>query len=84
MSDALRQVIEEVWEERDGVSAATTGPVREAVDAAIDALDRGALRVAEKREDGWHVNQWLKKAVLLGFRLNPMEEIAGGPGGACW
>jgi 2,3,4,5-tetrahydropyridine-2,6-dicarboxylate N-succinyltransferase len=84
MTDALRQTIERAWEERDGIGASTGGEVREAVNAAIDRLDSGQARVAEKGADGWTVNQWLKKAVLLSFRLNPMETISGGPGGASW
>ncbi|HWA31825.1 MAG TPA: 2,3,4,5-tetrahydropyridine-2,6-dicarboxylate N-succinyltransferase [Rhizomicrobium sp.] len=62
----------------------TRGPVREAVDAALDALDSGKARVAEKFQDEWHVHQWLKKAVLLSFRLNDMKPIEGAPGGAAW
>ena len=58
--------------------------MREAIEEAIDRLDSGQARVAEKGPDGWHVNAWLKKAVLLSFRLNPMEAIPGGPGGAIW
>ena len=59
--------------------------MREAVEAALDLLDRGAARVAEKSADGsWRVNQWLKKAVLLSFRLNDMGVIPGGPGHAAW
>src|SRR5690606_34567472 len=61
------------------------GPVRDAVETALDLLDKGAVRVAERQADGqWRVNQWLKKAVLLSFRLRPMEVIAGGPGSAVW
>jgi 2,3,4,5-tetrahydropyridine-2-carboxylate N-succinyltransferase len=84
MNDALQSTIDRAWDERDGISASTAGEVREAVNAAIEALDSGRARVAEKGPDGWQVNQWLKKAVLLSFRLNPMEAIAGGPGGASW
>ncbi len=84
MNEALRTVIERAWEERDAISSSTGGEMREAVRAAIDALDAGQARVAEKGPDGWTVNQWLKKAVLLSFRLNPMEPIPGGPGGAHW
>ncbi len=84
MNEALRTVIEQAWEERDAISVSTGGEVREAVRSAIDALDTGEARVAEKGPDGWVVNQWLKKAVLLSFRLNPMEAIPGGPGGAHW
>jgi 2,3,4,5-tetrahydropyridine-2-carboxylate N-succinyltransferase len=81
----LAKTIDDAFERRDGVSPATKGAVREAVDAALDLLDRGAARVAERGADGrWQVNQWLKKAVLLSFRLNDMSVIAGGPGEAVW
>lgn len=81
----LAQTIEAAFEARDTISITTTGAVREAVDEALDLLDSGQARVAEKNADGeWHVNQWLKKAVLLSFRLNDMEMISGGPGGAPW
>jgi len=67
------------------VGPGTGGHVREAVREALDLLDRGAARVAEPDGNGgWTVNQWLKKAVLLSFRLNPMRVIEGGPGGAVW
>ena len=80
----LEGIIDAAWETRDSVSAATQGPVREAVDAAIMALDSGDLRVAEPNGlGGWRVNQWLKKAVLLGFRLND-NEIMSGPGTTNW
>jgi 2,3,4,5-tetrahydropyridine-2,6-dicarboxylate N-succinyltransferase len=78
---ALQQPIEELWERRDQLSSATGGAARQAVEAALDALDAGTERVAEPTSDGWRVNQWLKKAVLLSFRLTdsvPME----GPGGS--
>jgi 2,3,4,5-tetrahydropyridine-2,6-dicarboxylate N-succinyltransferase len=84
MTDALQSTIERAWEERDAISSSTGGEVREAVEAALEALDSGRVRVAEKGPDGWQVNQWLKKAVLLSFRLNPMAPISGGPGGAMW
>jgi len=84
MSDGLRSIIERAWDERDSIGPQTKGEVRQAVDSAIAALDSGEARIAEKREDGWTVHQWLKKAVLLSFRLNPMEAIGGGPGGAHW
>jgi 2,3,4,5-tetrahydropyridine-2,6-dicarboxylate N-succinyltransferase len=80
----VQAVIERAWEERDTISSATRGEVRDAVDHALDGLDTGSLRVAEKREGKWHTNQWLKKAVLLYFRLNGMIAIPGGPGGAHW
>jgi 2,3,4,5-tetrahydropyridine-2-carboxylate N-succinyltransferase len=85
MSADLKTVIEAAWEERDTLGGNTQGPVRAAVDHAIELLDSGQARVAEKGEDGgWTVNQWLKKAVLLSFRLNDMNEIGGGPGGSHW
>jgi 2,3,4,5-tetrahydropyridine-2,6-dicarboxylate N-succinyltransferase len=81
----LAKTIDDAFENRADVGPGTTGPVRAAVEAALDLLDRGAARVAEKGADGtWHVNQWLKKAVLLSFRLNDMSVIAGGPGKAAW
>lgn len=84
-SAQLKKIIEAAFEARDGVSTQTTGEVREAVEAALKGLDEGSLRVAERGADGqWVVNQWLKMAVLLSFRLNAMEVIQGGPGRASW
>src|SRR5690606_10327715 len=82
---ALERTIDKAFDERDGVSTGTHGEVRDAVEAALDLLDTGQARVAHREGDGsWTVNQWLKKAVLLSFRLNPMEIIKGGPGEAVW
>jgi 2,3,4,5-tetrahydropyridine-2-carboxylate N-succinyltransferase len=81
---ALERAIEDAFEQRTAVDASTKGPVRAAVETALEALDVGRLRVAEKTDGGWRVNEWLKKAVLLSFRLNPMVPIEGGPGGARW
>ncbi len=81
---AVQQTIEQAWEERDGISPTPGGPVREAVREALDGLDAGTLRVAEPTGDGWVIHQWLKKAVLLSFRLNDMKVVSGGPGGATW
>ncbi len=81
----LARTIEAAWEDRAAIGADTTGPVREAVEAALALLDSGQARVAEKSgNQDWHVNQWLKKAVLLSFRLNDMALIEGGPGGGGW
>jgi 2,3,4,5-tetrahydropyridine-2-carboxylate N-succinyltransferase len=80
----LQKTIEAAWEARDGVNAQTKGEVREAVDMALELLDSGKGRVAEKTGAEWKVNQWLKKAVLLSFRLNDMTAISGAPGGASW
>jgi len=81
----LTKTIDEAFEKRDAIGPSTKGPVREAVEAALDLLDRGTTRVAERGVNGtWSVNQWLKKAVLLSFRLNDMTVIPGGPGKAVW
>jgi 2,3,4,5-tetrahydropyridine-2-carboxylate N-succinyltransferase len=80
----LKATIEQAWDARDTISFKTTGNVRDAVGAALDGLDAGTLRVAEKAGGDWVVNQWLKKAVLLSFRLNDSAPIEGGPGGARW
>jgi len=83
--DKLAKIIDDAFEGRDKIGPKTNGAVRKAVDAALDLLDRGEARVAEKKADGaWQVNQWLKKAVLLSFRLNDMSVIPGGPGKAVW
>jgi 2,3,4,5-tetrahydropyridine-2-carboxylate N-succinyltransferase len=81
----LATTIDAAFEARDSIGPTTKGAVREAVETALELLDRGAARVAEKDADGnWRVNQWLKKAVLLSFRLNDMSVIPGGPGRAAW
>ncbi|MFA9232366.1 MAG: 2,3,4,5-tetrahydropyridine-2,6-dicarboxylate N-succinyltransferase [Pseudomonadota bacterium] len=81
---ALETAIETAWEARDAISPATKGEARDAIEATLTALDSGALRVAEKRGNDWHVNQWAKKAVLLSFRLTDMYEISGSNGGSNW
>ncbi|MGI9487443.1 MAG: 2,3,4,5-tetrahydropyridine-2,6-dicarboxylate N-succinyltransferase [Geminicoccaceae bacterium] len=81
---ALITAIEDAFEQREHINADTSGPVRDAVTTALAALDNGSCRVAEKIDGDWQVNQWLKKAVLLSFRLNPMARISGAPGGASW
>ena len=88
MSD-LQSTIEQAWEDRDGIGFSTKGAVRDAVEEALLSLDAGTRRVAEKAppidgKSSWTVNQWLKKAVLLSFRLNDMELIPDGPGGTSW
>lgn len=84
MSSDLQAIIEKAWDERDAITIGTGGEVRAAVVEALNLLDSGDRRVAEKVDGNWQVNQWLKKAVLLSFRLNDMETIPGGPGGAHW
>jgi 2,3,4,5-tetrahydropyridine-2-carboxylate N-succinyltransferase len=86
MSDAkLAKVIDDAFAARDKIGLKTKGPLRKVVNDALELLDSGKARVAEKQADGnWHVNQWLKKAVLLSFRLNDMSVIPGGPGKAVW
>ena len=82
---SLEATINKAFDERDSISLTTQGEVRDAVDTALNLLDSGAARVAEKGADGdWIVNQWLKRAVLLSFRLNDMEVMDGGPHGATW
>ncbi len=81
-SDDLKRIIEDAWEARESIDTGTTGETREAVIEALEGLDAGTYRVAEKGDDGWQVNQWLKMAVLLSFRLNDMATIPGGPGQA--
>jgi 2,3,4,5-tetrahydropyridine-2-carboxylate N-succinyltransferase len=81
---ALATSIEAAWDRRNSVGPATRGEIRDAIETALDLLDRGEARVAEKVAGTWVVHQWLKKAVLLSFRLNDMELIAGAPGGGGW
>ena len=82
MSRDIASVIEAAWEDRANISAATYGEVREAVDSALSALDAGHARVASRGEDGvWTTHQWLKKAVLLSFRLNDNETMRAGDRG---
>jgi 2,3,4,5-tetrahydropyridine-2,6-dicarboxylate N-succinyltransferase len=84
-TDKLASIIEEAFEGRDKIGPKTRGAVRKAVNSALDLLDAGNARVAERQADGqWHVNQWLKKAVLLSFRLSDMGVVSGGPGKAMW
>ena len=82
---ALETTIEKAFDDRESVSTSTRGEIREAIETALDLLDKGTVRVAERAQDGqWTVNQWLKKAVLLSFRLAPMDVIKGGPGESTW
>jgi 2,3,4,5-tetrahydropyridine-2,6-dicarboxylate N-succinyltransferase len=84
MSMELARAVEAAWEVRESLNPASQGPVREAVESAMKGLDDGALRVAEKIGGDWKVHEWLKKAVLLSFRLNDTKLIAGAPGEAMW
>jgi 2,3,4,5-tetrahydropyridine-2-carboxylate N-succinyltransferase len=85
MNDSeLQLLIDRAWETRDTLSSTSTGKSRQAVEAALEALDSGRVRVAEKEGAEWRVHQWLKKAVLLSFRLKDMGMIEGAPGGASW
>ncbi|MGV0911558.1 2,3,4,5-tetrahydropyridine-2,6-dicarboxylate N-succinyltransferase [Martelella sp. FOR1707] len=82
---SLEKTIDNAFENRGEISVSTKGEVRDAVEEALNLLDSGEARVAEKQEHGaWKVNQWLKKAVLLSFRLNDMEVVKGGPDNATW
>jgi 2,3,4,5-tetrahydropyridine-2-carboxylate N-succinyltransferase len=84
--DQLAATIDDAFERRSEITTATNGPVRSAVEQALDLLDSGTVRVAEKRHGSWHVNQWLKKAVLLSFRLTDMSVMPFGaePGARVW
>ena len=81
MTAALQTIIDTAWDKRESLSITTQGPERDAVNQALAMLDNGTARVAEKKDGQWVVNQWLKKAVLLSFRLNDNQLIEG-PGGA--
>ena len=86
MSNAiLESEIEAAWSVRDTINPSTKGKVRDAIEETLEALDKGELRVAEKTNDNvWQVNQWAKKAVLLGFRIKDMEIQSGGPQSSGW
>lgn len=86
MSNAiLESEIEAAWSVRDTINPSTKGKVRDAIEETLEALDKGNLRVAEKTNDNvWQVNQWAKKAVLLGFRIKDMEIQSGGPQSSGW
>src|SRR5436190_4869368 len=82
---SLETTINAAFEARETISTSTKGEVREAVNHALDLMDKGEARVAERQQSGkWQVHQWLKKSVLLSFRLNEMDVIPGGPGKASW
>ena len=80
----LEPLIDQLWDKRDSLGPDADAELRRVVGRALGMLDAGHARVAEQRDGDWVVNQWLKKAVLLSFRLHPMEAISGGPGGAHW
>lgn len=81
----LKQRIENAWAVRDTISSDTRGDARDAIEEALDALDAGALRVAQRDAQGnWRVNQWAKLAVMLGFRIRDMVPQEGGPQGSTW
>ncbi len=85
VQNPFEDAIEKAWEVRETISPNTKGELRDAIDATLHSLDCGTLRVAERINNGsWHVNQWAKKAVLLGFRLQDMHEQSGGPQGGGW
>jgi 2,3,4,5-tetrahydropyridine-2-carboxylate N-succinyltransferase len=81
---AIRQEIERGWEDRDRIGPKTGSPLRAAVDVAINLLDKGELRAAEKIGGTWRPNEWVKKAILLSFRLNPARLVGNGPGNSSW
>ncbi|TYC49162.1 2,3,4,5-tetrahydropyridine-2,6-dicarboxylate N-succinyltransferase [Rhodobacterales bacterium] len=81
---SLSRTIDAAFEDRASIDTTTSGDIRDAVETTLNLLDRGQLRVAEKKDGDWVVNEWTKKAVLLSFRLNPMDIIKGGPGDSTW
>ena len=82
--DHLKSFIESAFEHAGDISSKTKGVVRDAVEEALDLLDKGEARVAEKIDGQWVVHQWLKKAILLSFRLNDPQKVDGGPEGGAW
>ncbi len=82
--NSLQRPIEELWEQRDTLTSATKGAARDAVEAALEAMDNGSVRVAEKIDGDWHVNQWAKKAVLMSFRLTDSAPMEGSGGAPVW
>ncbi|MEW6435713.1 MAG: 2,3,4,5-tetrahydropyridine-2,6-dicarboxylate N-succinyltransferase [Pseudomonadota bacterium] len=89
MSQNLEKIIETAFDARGSINAATTGEIRDAVEAVLDGLDHGKLRVVERvpgaeGREAWRTNQWIKKAILLSFRLNESAPISGGPAGSTW
>ena len=84
MTNDLARAIDGAWDARESLGPSTKGQARDAVETALSGLDDGSLRVAEKSDGAWIVQEWLKKAVLLSFRLNDMKIISGAPGGAVW
>lgn len=84
MNSHLENIVNEAWLNRDSLSTETTGEIRTAVRETLSGLDGGQLRVAQKEEGTWIVNEWVKKAVLLSFILNPFERVSGAPGSASW
>ena len=82
--DELKTIVDAAYERASEISPATKGDVRDAVETALDLLDKGELRVAQKIGGTWTVHEWLKKAILLSFRLNDSERVEGGPGGSGW
>src|SRR5215470_18187260 len=84
MTNDLARAIDDAWDVRESLGPASHGEARDAMEAALSGLDEGKFRVAEKVDGEWIVREWLKKAVLLSFRLNDMKIIADAPGGAVW
>ena len=80
----MKDIINQAWDNRDQINTQTQGDIRYTVEKALAELGSGKARIAEKKDGTWQVNQWLKKAVLLSFRLNDMSPISGGPGNSGW
>src|SRR5215469_4999979 len=75
----LQSIIDDAWEKRDNLSPSTQGDIRKAVDEIISGLDNGSLRTAEKKGRKWTYNLWVKKAILLSFRLNDFTTVNNAP-----
>lgn len=80
----MESTINHAWATPNSIRHDTTGPIREAIKQVVKRLDSGTLRVAEKHSDGWHLNEWVKKGILIYFKMKEMQEISGGPGGSIW
>ena len=81
---SLKSTIEKIWNEKESINTSSSTEARNAIEKTLNLLDSGLVRVSEKVDNSWKVNQWLKKAVLLSFRLTDMRPIEGAPGGAFW
>ena len=80
----LEKEINDIWKTRDSLSSKSNKKIINTIDKTIDLIDKGKIRVAEKNKNKWKVNEWIKKAILLSFRVNAQKVISNGPGGSSW